>query len=152
MAQHKTTITWQRINSDFSYETYDRTHKITFGTGSQIEASNPAEYFGKAELPNPEELMISALASCYMLTFLAVACKQGFTVDRYMDDAIGITGKNAQGKNCITEITLKPRVTFSSAHRPAAETLSRMREKAHEHCFISNSINALLNIDLQLSE
>lgn len=152
MAQHQTTIAWQRRNPDFNYETFDRTYTITFGGGSQIEASNPPLYFGKAELPNPEELLVSAVTSCYMLTFLAVACKQGFIVDSYTDTAMGTVGKNAHGRNCVTDITLTPWVKFSGAKQPDTAMLNHMREKAHEHCFISNSVNARLTIDIQLSE
>lgn len=152
MAEHKITVDWQRQDPDFNYETFDRTYTITFGGGRQIEASNPPQYFGRAELPNPEELLISAVASCYMLTFLAVACKQGFIVDRYTCEGIGVTGKNEQGQNCITEITLKINIQFSGAHQPDSAALARMQEKAHQHCFISNSIRAHLNITLQLTE
>lgn len=149
MAEHKIAIEWQRSTPDFFYETYDRTYTITYSGGKNIQASNPPEYFGKAELPNPEELLISALASCYMQTFLAVACKYGFVVDRYEDSTTGITGKNERGKNCITEIHLNPRVTFA-AHIPDPATLNKMQEKAHDYCFISNTVNAYLKINIQI--
>lgn len=55
----------------------------------KIQASNPPQYFGEAEFPNPEELLLSAVSSCYMQTFLAVACKFGFIIDNYADIATG---------------------------------------------------------------
>jgi organic hydroperoxide reductase OsmC/OhrA len=62
MAEHKVAIEWHRDTPDFVYETYDRTYIITYSGGNKIQASNPLEYFGNAEFPNPEELLISALS------------------------------------------------------------------------------------------
>lgn len=33
-----------------------------------------------------------------MQTFLAIACKQGYIINEYTDHAIGITGRNEEGK------------------------------------------------------
>ncbi|MBX3709512.1 MAG: OsmC family protein [Gammaproteobacteria bacterium] len=149
MAEHKVAIEWKRNTRDFVYETYDRTYAITYSGGKTIQASNPPEYFGKVEFPNPEELLVSALSSCYMQTFLAVACKHGFIIDNYLDKATGKTGKNEKGKNCITEINLNIKVTFSGTHKPDSTALNKMRDKAHEYCFISNTINSSLTINIQ---
>jgi organic hydroperoxide reductase OsmC/OhrA len=150
MAEHKVAIEWKRSTSDFVYETYDRTFNITYSGGKKIQASNPPQYFGKAEFPNPEELLISALSSCYMQTFLAVACKYGFIIDSYIDNATGISGKNEKGKNCITEITLNVKVIFNDTNTFDSETINKIRDKAHEYCFISNTVNARLNINIQV--
>lgn len=150
MSQFQITVDWQRKNPDFKYETFDRIYTITFSGGNHIQASNPPEYFGNPQLPNPEELLISSLASCYMLTFLAVACKQGFIVDSYQESATGNTGKSEQGKNCVTEINLNPQITFGGNKQPDNETLNKMRDKAHANCFISNSVTARVNINIQL--
>ncbi|KTC76536.1 OsmC family protein [Legionella brunensis] len=151
MGNHLASIHWQRNGQDFNYETYDRTYTITFSGGKNIQASNPKEYFGKSELPNPEELLVSALSGCYMQTFLAVACKSGYLIDSYIDEAIGITNKNEQRKISVTEIKLHPKIKFGGAKLPDDNALNKMREKAHEHCFISNSINSHVNIEITIT-
>ncbi|ARB93325.1 OsmC family protein [Legionella longbeachae] len=151
MANHSVSIHWQRIGQDFNYETYDRTYTIKFSGGTNIQASNPKDYFGKSELPNPEELLMSALSGCYMQTFLAVACKNGYIIDNYFDDAIGITNKNELGKISVTEITLHPKIKFGGSKLPDDDAITKMREKAHANCFISNSINSQVNIEITAS-
>jgi organic hydroperoxide reductase OsmC/OhrA len=84
-----------------------------------------------------------------MQTFLAVTCKFGFIIDSYVDNATGITGNNEKGKKCITEINLNPKIIFNALHQPDSAMLNKMREKAHDNCFISNTLNARLNINIQ---
>lgn len=151
MANHSASIHWQRNGQDFNYETYDRIYTIKFGGGKNIQASNPKDYFGKSELPNPEELLVSALSGCYMQTFLAVACKNGYIIDSYLDNAIGITNKNVHGKISVTEITLHPQIKFADSKLPDDDAINKMREKAHANCFISNSINSQINIEITTS-
>ena len=43
-----------------------------------------------------------------MLTFLAVAAKKRFIVDRYSDTAVGVLEKNAEDRMALTHVTLKP--------------------------------------------
>jgi len=148
MGSHLTSIQWQRNGQDFKYETYDRTYTIKFSSEKNIQASNPKEYFGNPELPNPEELLVSALSGCYMQTFLAVACKYGYIIDSYTDEAVGITNKNEHGKISVTKITLRPKIKFSGSKLPDDNTINKMREKAHENCFISNSINSQVSIEI----
>jgi peroxiredoxin-like protein len=150
MAEHNIILAWRRATPDFVYETYNRNASVTFSGGNQIEVSNPPHYFGDAKLANPEELLLSALSCCYMQTFLAVACKQGFIVNQYTDHVIGISGRNEKGKKSVTEITLNPQVVFAEKS-PDQETLHAMQEKAHDNCFISNSINAKVTINIQPS-
>jgi organic hydroperoxide reductase OsmC/OhrA len=151
MGKHRVFVHWERNAQDFNYETYDRTYAIKFSGGVNIQASNPKEYFGKPELPNPEELLVSALSGCYMQTFLAVACKYGFIIDNYVDEAVGITDKNERAKICVTEITLRPEIKFSGPKFPDDKDINKMRDKAHENCFISNSINSLVHIEISIN-
>lgn len=150
VTEHKVVIEWIRNTPDFLYQTYNRTHTIIYSGGKKIQASNPPQYFGEAEFPNPEELLLSALSSCYMQTFLAVACKFGFIIDNYLDNATGITGVNEKGKNCITEITLNAKVTFSGANKPDSAILNKIRDKSHDYCFISNTVNSSLTINIEV--
>jgi ferredoxin-NADP reductase/organic hydroperoxide reductase OsmC/OhrA len=149
-AEHHITLAWERSTSDFVYETYNRNASLTFSGGSKIDVSNPPHYFGDAKLANPEELLVSALSCCYMQTFLAVACKKDFIVNQYLDHATGISGRNEKGKNSVTEITLNPLIIFAEK-QPDKETLHAMQEKAHENCFISNSIASKVSINIQPS-
>lgn len=147
MSEHKATLTWERKTSDFNYKTYDRTHKIHFSGGSEMLLTAAPEYLGNPEITNPEELMVAALSSCHMLTFLAMAAMKNLVVDNYKDEATGILAKNSAGKMALTEVTLRPKVTFSG-NQPDAATLEQMHHKAHDNCFIANSVTTDVKVEL----
>lgn len=147
MSEHTALLTWQRTTPDFNYKTYDRTHSIRFSGGETMQVSSAPEYLGNSDLPNPEELMVGALSSCHMLTFLAIASNKGFIINNYTDHAVGILGKNAEGKMALTTVTLRPAVAFQEDKKPDAATLHQMHEKAHVNCFIANSVTTTVNVE-----
>jgi organic hydroperoxide reductase OsmC/OhrA len=89
---------------------------------------------------DPEEAFVASLSSCHMLTFLFLAAKQGLVVDRYTDQAEGVMGKNADGKQAILSVTLHPKVTFSGSRTPTEADHRSLHHQAHEECFIANSV------------
>lgn len=147
MSMHKAKITWNRNSTDFNYDTFDRTHTIEYEGGIQCQASSAPEFLGKANLVNPEEMLASALASCHMLTFLAVAAKSRLSVKSYTDEAVATLDKNTEGKMCVTQITLQPKVVFDSAEPVSLDKVRELHAKAHKHCFIANSLNTKMVIE-----
>lgn len=145
MSEHKITLTWKRETPDFNYKTYDRGHTVKFSGGSTTQVTAAPEYLGNPAIANPEELMVAALSSCHMLTFLALAAFKGIVVDHYSDEAVGVLGKNAEGKMALLEVTLRPQITFSS-NQPDADTLHQLHEKAHKECFIANSVKTEVKV------
>lgn len=140
MSEHKATIAWKRETPDFAYETYNRDHDWSFDGGVTVRGSATPAYLGNASCVDPEEAFVASLSSCHMLTFLAVACKKGFTLDDYHDEAVGVLGKDADGRLAITQVTLRPRVAFSGPKRPTPEELHKIHDQAHHACFIANSV------------
>lgn len=145
MSEFKATLKWKRNTDDFSVKTYDRTHEVEFGGGSSLKLSAAPDYMGKAEFVNPEELFVSSLSSCHMLTFLYLAAMKGLTIDSYTDEAIGVLGKNAEGKMSVTKVTLRPQIIFSG-NQPDAALLHDLHEKAHANCFIGNSVTTEVTV------
>lgn len=150
MSEHKATISWKRSTSDFVYETYDRTHSVAFEGGIKIAASSAPAYAGKAEFANPEEMLASALSSCHMLTFLAVACKSGFTLDSYEDQATALLEKNDKGKMAVTKVMLRPKAVFGGDKKPDPAKLQELHAKAHANCMIANSVLCQTVIESQI--
>lgn len=148
MSEHKISLKWERTTPDFNYKTYDRTHKVHFSGGSDIYMAAAPEYLGNPEITNPEEMVVAALSSCHMLTFLAIAAMKNLVVDSYTDDAVGILGKNSAGKMALTQVTLRPRITFSGT-QPDAAALDQMHHKAHDNCFIANSVTTEVRVEPQ---
>lgn len=145
-AKFQMLINWKRTK-DFSYDQFNRSHDLIFSGPQTLNNSAAPEYLGDANMANPEELLASALGSCHMLTFLAVASKSGYIVEEYSDSPIAILDKNENGRLSITEIELTPLIKFSGVKTPTEEQLHSLHDKAHRNCFIANSINTKVTIN-----
>ena len=146
MHRYEARIAWQREGAGFTDQRYSRGHAWTFDGGVTVPASSsplsvPLPYSVAAAV-DPEEALVAATSSCHMLWFLALAAKQGFVVDRYVDDAFGVMERNAAGKQAITRITLRPAIEFGGETVPTAEQLQALHDRAHEECYIANSIRS----------
>lgn len=138
-------LNWKR-SKDFTYEFFNRNHTVMFSGQQFLNNSAATEYLGNADMANPEELLVSSLASCHMLTFLAIASKSGYIIETYNDQPIATLDKNEEGRLAVTTIDLKPVTEFSGEKIPNDEQLKSLHEKAHRNCFIANSIKSKVNI------
>lgn len=142
MSAHHITLNWHYTQHPTEANTYSRTHQITLEGAQTLNVSASLEYKGEPECADPEQLLLSALASCHMLTFLAVAEQQGYHVEQYQDTPTAYLEKNAQGRMALTRIELTPLVSLRGEQQPDAAMLDKLHERAHRHCFIANSISA----------
>ena len=143
MAVYTATVRWERGGQKFSDGKFSRGHVWEFDGGASIAASASPHLvrlpYSVAENVDPEEAFVASASSCHMLFFLFLAQKAGFVVENYRDDAEGIMGQNEEGRMAMTRIRLNPKVQYAgSAPDPAAE--AALHHKAHEACFISNSV------------
>ncbi len=139
MSVHKAKIEWQLESDSFQYAEYNRNHVWRFEE-AVVEASAAPGFLGDAARVDPEEALVASLSSCHMLTFLALASKKGYQVERYVDEASGVLAKNENGKLAVTRVTLRPVVTFGGERQPDAAALDKMHERSHKECFIANSV------------
>lgn len=139
-------VNWNRGDVAFTAKTYDRTHDIRFGGGTAITGSAAPEFLGKAVLVNPEELFVASISSCFMLTFLYLACTKNLVVNSYSAEAKGSLAKNAEGKMAMTSVVIKPTITFEGT-QPDAALLQDLFHKAHDTCFISCSVKTNVTIE-----
>jgi organic hydroperoxide reductase OsmC/OhrA len=150
MSEHKATVSWKRTSDDFLKGKYSREHRWTFDGGLSVPASPspsvvPAPYSNPAHV-DPEEAFVVSVSSCHMLTFLHLASQQGFQVDSYDDEAIGLMTKNEKGVSWISSITLHPKINFSGEKLPSPADEERLHHLAHEQCFIANSIKTEISV------
>lgn len=145
MSEHEAHIQWQR-QGDFSHEGFERQHEATI-SGHTLPMSG-------ANTPNfadPEQTLAAALASCHMQTFLAVAAKKRLTVEHYEDTAIATVEQNDAGRFYVSKVLLQPKAVFSGDKQPNAEEIEKMHHKAHDHCFVSNSLISQVDINVQFA-
>jgi organic hydroperoxide reductase OsmC/OhrA len=152
MSELRASLRWQLTTDSFAYDVYNRAHEVTFGSGTSIPASSAPKYKGEADRVNPEEQFLGAIASCHMLTFLAIASKRGFVVSSYEDDASCIMEAKAKGEGDIrkpiwvTSATLRPKIVFQGK-TPTAEELGAMHESSHRNCFIAQSVATKITVE-----
>ena len=151
MSEHLATVEWSRGDQDFTGNRYSRAHDWRFDGGAVVRGSSAPtsvpEPMSDPAAVDPEEALVAALSSCHMLFFLAFAAKGGFVLDSYRDEAVGVLGRDDRGKTSITGITLRPAVAFSGALVPDAAAVDDLRHRAHEACYIANSIRADVTIE-----
>ena len=150
MSDHHATIDWNREGRDFTYESYGRDHTWSFEGGVVVTASAAPAYKGSPDLVDPEEAFVASLSSCHMLTFLALAAKTKFVVDRYSDHAVGRMEKNSEGQFAVTTVTLNPVIEFDG-RKPEPDQLAQLHDKAHHLCFIANSVKTRITVTLPTS-
>jgi organic hydroperoxide reductase OsmC/OhrA len=145
MAEHGATIHWERGSSSFIDNRYSRAHTWTFDGGARIAASaSPhivAMPFSVPENVDPEEAFVASLSSCHMLFFLSIAAKAGIVVDSYHDSALGTLGRNADGKQAMLRVVLRPQASYSAEKMPSRQQIEKIHHEAHEQCFIANSVH-----------
>ena len=140
MQQHRyaTTLRWtgalQGPTTD--YRSYSRDYVMEIENKAPLEGSADPMFRGTASRYNPEELLVAALSSCHLLSYLALCARNGVEVLSYEDQASG-TMEMKDGAIRFTEVLLHPVCTV----RGDLEKAKRLHEQAHAECFIANSVN-----------
>ncbi|HEV2211052.1 MAG TPA: OsmC family protein [Verrucomicrobiae bacterium] len=150
MSEHKAIITWKRTSPDFLKGKYSREHTWTFDGGLTLPASPspsvvPVPYSNPAHI-DPEEAFVASVSSCHMLTFLYLASRQGFQVDSYKDEAVGLMAKNERGVPWVGSVTLNPQIAYGGDKLPTPAEEERLHHQSHEQCFIANSIKTEVTV------
>jgi organic hydroperoxide reductase OsmC/OhrA len=144
MSHYRVEVLWTRGDQPFLDNRYSRRHLMRFDGGAQVPgSSSPSvvrEPYSDPSAVDPEEAFVASLSSCHMLWFLSLAAEQGFRVDRYLDEAEGVMGRDAASRMAMTLVTLRPRVDFSGTKQPTRDQLMALHHRAHEECFIANSV------------
>ena len=121
------------------YEAYSRTHTIRIaGKHELILAADPM-FRGDPSLHNPEDLMVAALSSCHLLTYLALCARARITVLAYTDEATGTLALTRDGGGQFTEVVLRPEVIVAEASM--IDKARALHAAAHKYCFIASSVN-----------
>ncbi len=143
MARYTTTVDWSlKPGEDFAKGRYSRGHSLAFDGGVTVAASASPHVVGKwavQEAVDPEEMLVAALSNCHMLTFLHKARLAGFVCTAYHDEAEGVMEEIAPGRMAVTQVRLRPQVTYEG-DAPDQAQRDALHHAAHEECFIANSV------------
>ena len=120
------------------YRNYDRDHVIRIDGKPPIDGSADPTFHGDSTRHNPEDMLVTALSTCHMLSYLHMATVAGVVVTAYTDVAEGHMVTEGDGGRFV-EVMLRPVVTISAASDPAKARAAH--DDAHHACFIANSVN-----------
>jgi organic hydroperoxide reductase OsmC/OhrA len=121
-----------------SVETYSREFRVEFEGKPALRGSADPAFHGDPALYNPEDLLMAALASCHMLSYLAVCAHARVVVVSYEDAALGTVARR-DGKVKFVDVLLRPRVVLEPGSD--VDKAMALHGKAHNICVIVNSVN-----------
>jgi organic hydroperoxide reductase OsmC/OhrA len=130
---HRARLSWDPSEEDI------RAHTIQLAD-QRLAASSAAVLGGNPSKADPEEMFVASLSSCHMLWFLALARAEKARVTSYEDEAEG----TLDGERFV-RVVLRPRVTFDPELDP--ERIESLHHRAHERCFIANSVSCPVEVE-----
>jgi organic hydroperoxide reductase OsmC/OhrA len=151
MATYRATSDWSlEAGADFANGRYSRGHSVTFGSGFEAPGTASPHVVGNkwavAGAVDPEEMLVGAINTCHMLSFLHIAREAGFVITRYRDEAVGLMTKRDDGEMWVSKVTLHPQITYQGRQPTEAER-DRMHHAAHHICFIANSVKTEIVVE-----
>ncbi len=119
--------------------TYDRSHTVSIQGKPELFLTTDNPAVGDKTKLNPEDLLVSAISSCHMLSYLYLCSINGIIITSYIDNATGIMIENKSGGGSFKEVTLNP--IFYISYERIVEKAIELHHKAHDICYIANSVN-----------
>jgi organic hydroperoxide reductase OsmC/OhrA len=121
------------------YKSYGRDYSIHIDQKPVLKGTSDPSFHGDKTKHNPEDMLVAALSSCHMLSFLHLCAVGGVVVIGYTDQATGLMETTPDGSGRFLEVTLNPVVVV--AEPSMIENANKFHKKANELCFIANSVN-----------
>lgn len=122
-----------------NYRSYERSYSVHVEGKPELLGTADPTFRGEADKYNPEDLFLTAISGCHMLSYLSLCARRGVRVVSYEDDARGTLVLDANGGGRFEEVSLNPTVTIDTDDAEAVQLAVRLHETAHEQCFIANS-------------
>jgi len=114
---------------------------------ASIESGPPKEFGGSGEQWSPEDLLVSAVADCFVLSFKAVATASKYQWTSLSCSVTGTLDKVDKAMQ-FTALSIKPSLTV-----PADADVDRahkLLEKSEQVCFITNSLKADTELEIEI--
>lgn len=137
-------LVWEGSTSG-GYSAYPRAHQASAPPdGPELSLSADPAFRGDGTLLNPEQLVVMAVSSCQLLSFLSVAAQHHVDVVGYVDEARGEMPTENQPMR-ITTIVLS--LVIRVAAGTDVELVKRLVHQAHETCFVAQSLRTEVRVD-----
>jgi organic hydroperoxide reductase OsmC/OhrA len=142
--RYHTTCHWTG-DTAMGYESYDRTHTSSAPpVSTELMLSADPAFLGHPQKLNPEQLVVVAVSSCQLLTFLAIAARARVQVVDYDDHAEAEMSEDDKPMR-LTKLTLRPRIVVGPGVKE--ERVLKLTEMTHKQCYISNSLSTEIVVE-----
>ncbi|WP_293900106.1 MULTISPECIES: OsmC family protein [unclassified Sphingobacterium] len=137
----KASLTWNHPEqtSAVGSKIYNKSHHIKIEGKADLHISAAKAFKGDPALYNPEDLLLSSLISCHMMSYLYVCSQNGIQVLSYIDNAVATLTTEIDGSGRFTEVTLYPEILITDESQ--IELALALHAQANKLCFIANSCN-----------
>ncbi len=124
--------------------------KVTLNAANKPELASapPAEFDGPGNLWSPEEMLVAAVADCFILSFKAVAKASRLSWKSLSCNAVGTLDK-VDREMKFTDIQLS--ATLEIEQEENKDKAARALEKAEKSCLISNSLSATCHLEYTIA-
>lgn len=112
----------------------------------ELKVGPPPQFGGDGTVWSPEGLLLSSLAECLRLSFVAIARANGFQFSEY-ESTIQGTLDRIDRKTSFTQAKIE--VSLSCSDKDKAQ---KLLEKAEQSCLISNSVNFPLSLTMKIED
>jgi len=113
---------------------------------TKIDLAVPVEFQGAGGASNPEELLTSAIASCYTITFGIVAANRKLPIQSVEVSATGVVEQNGAAL-VYRQITIKPKITVTAeATEDQVTSTKDMAHRADSYCIITNAVRGKVEV------
>ena len=116
-----------------------KTHQVFIDDKPSLTISAAKAFKGDGTKYNPEDLLLSALSSCHMMSYFYVCQQNGIDLIDYTNNAVGLLELKPDGSGAFASVTLHPVITISQAH--LKDKAISLHKEANTLCFIANSCN-----------
>ena len=137
----KVALNWikKEPSTDRTTKFYSKSHHILIDGKPKLDVSAAKAFKGNPNLYNPEDLLLSSLTSCHMMSYLYCCTQHKIDVSSYTDNSEATLVVNPDGSGKIVHVNLFPEVVIADSTQ--VELAVSLHKKANELCFLANSCN-----------
>ncbi|TMK70903.1 MAG: OsmC family protein [Actinobacteria bacterium] len=122
--------------------------RLTSDGKAPLEAAIPAEFRGGTPgMWSPEDLLVAAVTSCYVVTLRGVAEHRGLAILGLNVEGVGHVTRRAEGRIGFVVIELRVDLTVDPASIEQAERAARA---AKQRCLVGHALDVPIELELQV--
>jgi len=118
-----------------------------FSGPGELAIGPAAEFGGRSESLNPEELFVAAVNSCLLMTLSYFLQRSKIEIESYRADAEGQVRKDSDGLRFVEVVV---HATATAKDPSAAAKTSDLAGLAEKHCLVSRSLSCPVHYHLSV--